>query len=57
MKQSDLLDAGQGFEGFGDAEVDSLLMEFPLQQGNHEQGQHAVEGVYANLLIGPVEAG
>ena len=32
-------------------------MEFPLQQGNHEQGQHAVEGVDADLLVGPVEAG
>jgi hypothetical protein len=48
------LDLGQGGENFHDAEIDSLLGEGSTQQGAEEESQNAVEGMDANLLIGPV---
>ena len=48
------LDLGQRGESFHDAEIDSLLGESSTQQGAEEQSQNAVEGMDANLLIGPV---
>ena len=50
-------DLRKGFEHLHDAQVNSLVGEGPAQEGAEEQRQHAVEGVHADLLVGPVMQG
>ena len=54
MQEDDFLNIGKGPEDFDDAQVDSFMSEFSTKKGTQQQGKHAIEGMDADFLIGPM---
>jgi hypothetical protein len=57
VQRDDLRDVGELIEERVDTHVQSSLGRFSLQQVTQRQRQHAVEGMDAQLLIGPMKGG
>ena len=57
VEQHGLLDAGEGAEQFPYAHVEPVAVGFADHEPGDGQGEHAVEDVDPDLLVGPVEHG
>jgi hypothetical protein len=57
VEKSDLVNLCKLFHHLHDAEHDARLRQLAAQQIGDHQCQDTVEGVYAQLLVGPVEGG
>ena len=55
IDDQDFVDCPQKFHHPCEAQVDSLGMKSPLQQRNQGQSQDAVEGMHADLAVGPMK--
>ena len=53
----DLLDSGEGLQEAGQAQRETVLRRLAVEQAAEDQGEDAIEGMDADLGIGPVEHG
>src|SRR5258707_664470 len=55
IDDQDFVDCAQEFHHPCEAQVNSLGMKSPLHQRNQRQSQDAVEGMHADLAVGPMK--
>ena len=55
IDDQNFLDRAQQFHHPCEAQIDSLDVEGALQQRNQRQSQDAVEGMHADLAVGPMK--
>ena len=55
VEDVDLADPGERLHHPGDAHLDAAVGKLAAEQAQDHQGEDAVEGVHAQLLVGPVK--